>query len=97
MATATLVERPQRQSGGLNKPPEVTGEPSPNSGAVTQPVPETPDATPGQAALRRIGSLPGVRRGKVLNIRRQIAEGTYDVEDRLGRATDRVLRDVSAT
>jgi len=45
--------------------------------------------------LRRIASLFGVRRGKVLNIRRQIAQGTYNVEDRLERATDRVLEEVS--
>ena len=100
MATATLVERPQLQSSGLNEPLDVTdpsaGGPSPNNDAAMEPVLETPEATPGETVLRRIGSIPGVRRGKVLSIRRQLVKGTYDVEGRLERATARVLEDLSA-
>ena len=36
---------------------------------------------------------PEVRKGKVLNLRRQITEGTYDARDHLDAALDRVLED----
>lgn len=44
-----------------------------------------------EEALKRIASLPPSQRGKVLDIRRQIADGTYEVEDRLDQAIDRLL------
>ncbi len=44
-----------------------------------------------EEALQRIASLPPIRQGKVLDIRRQIADGTYEVADRLDKAIDRVL------
>jgi hypothetical protein len=46
--------------------------------------------------LKRIASLPPIGQGKVLDIRRQIAEGTYDVGDRLDKAMDRVLVAITA-
>jgi hypothetical protein len=53
-------------------------------------------ATPWEEVLRRITSLPDIRRGKVLNIRRRIMEGTYEVANRLDGATDRVLEAITA-
>jgi hypothetical protein len=47
-------------------------------------------------ALKRIASLPDIRRGKVLNIRRQLMEGTYELADRLDGAMDRVLEAITA-
>jgi hypothetical protein len=44
-----------------------------------------------EEALKRIASLPTLRRGKVLDIRRQIADGTYEVGHRLDQAIDRLL------
>jgi hypothetical protein len=41
--------------------------------------------------LKRITSLPAIRQGKVLDIRRQIADETYEVADRLDKSIDRVL------
>ena len=100
MATSTLVERPELQSTGLCTPRDAAndlgGEPSPSDDVAMERILETMNTTRWEVVLRRIGSLLGVRRGKVLNIRRQIAQGTYNVEDRLERATDRVLEDVSA-
>jgi hypothetical protein len=100
MATSTLVERPELQSTGLCAPRDAAsdlgGEPSPRDDVATEHILETLNTTPWGVVLTRIGSLLGIRRGKVLNIRRQIAQGTYNVEDRLERATDRVLQDVSA-
>lgn len=44
-----------------------------------------------EEALKRIASLPPIRQGKVLDIRRQIADGTYELAERLDRAINRVL------
>jgi anti-sigma28 factor (negative regulator of flagellin synthesis) len=52
---------------------------------------EKMNATPREKVLRRIASLPDTRQDKVLDIRRRIAEGTYEVADRLDKTVDRVL------
>ncbi|HSW00719.1 MAG TPA: flagellar biosynthesis anti-sigma factor FlgM [Sedimentisphaerales bacterium] len=52
--------------------------------------------TPLGQVLKRIASLPDVRRKKVLQLRRQITEGKYDVADRLDMALDKVLEDLIA-
>jgi hypothetical protein len=49
------------------------------------------NTTPREEVLKRIAFLPHMRRGKVLDIRRQIMDGTYEVADRLDKAIDRVL------
>ena len=54
---------------------------------------ENRDMTPPEEVLKRIASLPDIRRRKVLDIRRQLREGTYEVAGRLDRAMDRVLED----
>jgi len=51
---------------------------------------------PQDEVLRRIASVPDIRRGKVLDIRRQLMEGTYELADRLDRAMDRVLEAITA-
>jgi hypothetical protein len=55
---------------------------------------ENINATPIGRVLKRISTLPEIRKGKVLNMRRQITDGTYDVSDRLDDALDRVLEDL---
>jgi anti-sigma28 factor (negative regulator of flagellin synthesis) len=52
--------------------------------------------TPLGQVLKRIASLPEVRRQKVLHLRRQITEGKYDLADRLDIALDKVLEDLIA-
>lgn len=52
--------------------------------------------TPLGQVLKRIASLPEVRRQKVLHLRRQITAGQYDVSERLEMALDRVLEDLIA-
>jgi hypothetical protein len=47
-------------------------------------------------ALQGIASLPPGRREKVLAVREQLAEGTYDLDERLGAAVDRLLTDLTA-
>jgi len=57
---------------------------------------ENLQTTPQEEVLKRIASLPPNRQGKVLDLRRQIAAGTYEVVDRLNTAIDRVLEAMTA-
>jgi len=57
---------------------------------------ENMNTTPPEEQLKRITSLPPNRQGKVLDSRRQIADGTYEVADRLDTVTDRVLEAITA-
>lgn len=52
---------------------------------------------PGRAAtgLGRIMWMRRVRRGKVLAIRRKLAEGRYDLNRRLSVVTERIIDDVA--
>ena len=61
---------------------------------VMEAILENIHATPIGRVLRRISTLPEIRKGKVLNLRRQITAGTYDVSDRLDDALDSVLEDL---
>lgn len=52
--------------------------------------------TPIGQVLKKIASLPEIRREKVLTLRRQITEGRYDLTERLDVVLDRVLEDLTA-
>jgi hypothetical protein len=52
--------------------------------------------TPLGQVLKRIASLPEVRREKILRVRRQLTEGKYDLSTRLDVALDKVLEDLTA-
>jgi hypothetical protein len=54
------------------------------------------NTTPQEGVLKRIASLPDIRRGKVLRIRRQVTDGTYPVAGRLDEAMDHVLEAITA-
>ena len=54
------------------------------------------NSTPQEEVLKRIASLPDIRRGKVLRIHRQVTEGTYQIAHRLDEAMDRVLEVITA-
>ena len=45
--------------------------------------------------LKRIATLSDVRKEKVLDIRRQLTEGKYDLSERLNVAIDKVLEDLT--
>lgn len=51
--------------------------------------------TPLGQVLKRIATLPEIRRQKVLKVRRQINEGRYDLTERLDVALERVLEDLA--
>ncbi|MEN6578279.1 MAG: flagellar biosynthesis anti-sigma factor FlgM [Phycisphaerales bacterium] len=63
---------------------------------VMEQIIENINNTPLGQVLKRIASLPEVRRQKVLHLRRQITEGKYDLADRLDIALDKVLEDLIA-
>lgn len=50
--------------------------------------------TPIGQVLKKIASLPEVRRNKVLDVRRRLTEGRYDLNERLDFALEKVLEDL---
>jgi hypothetical protein len=51
--------------------------------------------TPLGQVLKKIASLPEVRKDKVLEIRRRLTKGQYDLGERLDVALDKVLEDLT--
>ena len=45
--------------------------------------------------LKRIASLPEMRRQKILNVRKRLSEGQYELNERLDVALDKVLEDLT--
>jgi len=67
------------------------GSDTPSDGDVLmEQILENMNSTPWEEVLKRIACSPHIRRDKVLSIRRQITEDTYEIENRLGGAIDRV-------
>ena len=56
---------------------------------------ENLNTTPIGKVLKRIASLPEVRKKKVLDVRRQLTEGKYDLSSRLDVALDKALEDLT--
>lgn len=46
--------------------------------------------------LQNIRPLPRVHKKKILEVRRQLAEGTYDIDKRVNAVLDRLLEDLIA-
>ena len=72
------------------------GDTSPNGDVLMEQILESMNTTPQEEVLKSIVFLSDIRRGKVLDIRRQLTEGTYEVADRLDKAIDRVLEAIIA-
>ncbi len=56
---------------------------------------ENINTTPIGQVLKKIASLPEVRKEKILDVRRQLTEGQYDLNERLDIALERVLNDLA--
>ncbi|MDI9433602.1 MAG: flagellar biosynthesis anti-sigma factor FlgM [Planctomycetota bacterium] len=69
---------------------------SPDQDRVMEQILDNIHNTPIGQVLKKIASLPEIRREKVLTLRRQITEGRYDLSERLDLALDRVLEDLTA-
>ncbi|HUS74130.1 MAG TPA: hypothetical protein VMY06_13805 [Sedimentisphaerales bacterium] len=79
----------KRQGDPLN------GNWAPDEDLIMEQILENLNATPIGQALKRIASLPEVRKKKVLDVRRQLTEGKYDLGERLDVVLDRVLEDLA--
>jgi hypothetical protein len=69
---------------------------SPNGDVLMEQILENLNTAPPEEVLKRITSLSSNRRSKVLDIRRRIADGTYEVADRLNTVIGRVLEAMTA-
>ena len=56
---------------------------------------ENINTTPIGQILKKIASLPEVRKEKILDVRRQLTEGKYNLNERLDIALDKVLEDLA--
>lgn len=64
---------------------------TPDEDLIMEQILENINTTPIGQVLRKIASLPEVRREKVLDVRRQLTEGKYDLNERLDVALDKFL------
>lgn len=53
------------------------------------------NTTPIGQVLKTIAALPESRQGKVLDVRQQLTEGSYDLSGHLDDALERVLEDLT--
>lgn len=53
------------------------------------------NTTPIGQVLKKIAVLPEIRQEKVLDVRRKLTEGKYDIGDRLDVALDKVLENLT--
>jgi hypothetical protein len=68
---------------------------APDEDLIMEQILENLNTTPIGKVLKRIASLPEVRKKKVLDVRRQLTEGKYDLSSRLDVALDKVLEDLT--
>ena len=55
---------------------------------------ENLNTTPIGKVLKRIASLPEMRRKKILNVRKRLSTGHYELNERLDVALDKALEDL---
>jgi anti-sigma28 factor (negative regulator of flagellin synthesis) len=95
--TAALMElRPTDRRKPRNARYNQGCDTSPDGDVSMEHILENMKTTPPEEVLKRITSLPPNRQGKVLDIRRQIADGTYEVADRLDTVIERVREAITA-
>jgi len=68
---------------------------APDKDLIMEQILDNINSTPIGQVLKKIACLPEIRREKVLNLRREITEGRYDLAERLDVALDRVLEDLT--
>jgi hypothetical protein len=88
---AMLKLRPAAQCRSQASRKDIRRDTSPIGDVLMEQVLENVTAAPEEAITKRIASLPDTRRDKVLDIRRKLAMGTYEVADHLDEAMDRML------
>lgn len=68
---------------------------APDEDLIMEQILDNLNTTPIGKVLKRIASLPEVRKKKVLDVRRQLTEGKYDLSSRLDVALDKALEDLT--
>jgi len=79
---------------GQDKVDPDAGEQSLDTDLLMEQILENMNATPIGQVLKKIAALPQVRKEKVLDVRRQLTEGQYDLNGRLDVALEKVLEDL---
>jgi hypothetical protein len=82
-------EGQNRQSDSVNKNLSL------DEDLLMEQILENINITPIGQVLKKIASLPEVRKKKVLDVRRQLTEGKYSLNERLDIALDKVLEDLA--
>jgi len=62
---------------------------------VMEQILENINTTPIGQVLKKIASLPEIRRQKVLDVRQRLTAGDYELNERLDIALDKVLEDLT--
>jgi hypothetical protein len=74
----------------------MEGSLAPDKDLMMEQILENIHTTPIGQVLKKIASLPEVRKEKILDVRRQLTEGKYDLNERLDVALDKVLEYLTA-
>ncbi len=69
---------------------------APDEDQMMEQILENIHTTPIGQLLRKIASLPEVRQAKILDVRQQLTEGKYDLNERLDVAIDKVLEHLTS-
>ena len=69
---------------------------APDKDLIMEQILENLNTTPIGQVLKKISSLPEVRKEKILDVRQQLTEGKYALNEHLDVALDRVLEDLTA-
>ena len=85
--------RIEKQNNRIGPAEEIL---TPDQDLIMEQILKNINTTPIGQVLKKIASLPEVRQGKVLDVRRQLTEGKYDLNERLDVALDKVLEDLTA-
>ena len=95
-----VVEMPDSDSKGRLEGEDQRPEPAKENATVDEDLTmeqilENIHNTPIGQVLKKIASLPEIRKEKILRIRRQLTEGKYNLDERLQTALDKVLEDLT--
>jgi len=82
-------ERPAKRRGRGNK------NLAPEEDLIMEQILKNITTTPIGQVLKKIASLPEVRQEKILNLRRQLTEGKYNLNERLDVVLDKVLEELT--
>ncbi len=69
---------------------------APDRDFIMEQILENLNTTPIGKVLKKIASLPDGRKEKVLDVRQQLTEGKYELNEYLDVALDKVLEDLTA-